>query len=282
MTGQRQPTYYLTHGGGPCFWMAFPPPFGPHAYDGLRDFLSGLVTTLPDRPKAVLVVTAHWETAVPTVSTAPAPGMLYDYSGFPPHTYHLTYPAPGAPDLAQRVRALLTANGIPSAEDDRRGYDHGVFVPMMIIDPAASIPVLMMSMRQDLDPAAHLAIGMALQPLRDEGVLIIGSGSSFHNMRQIFDGALHASRLFDTWMQETVTNTVGEARNARLLAWDAAPGGRECHPRPDHLIPLMVAAGAAADEPASIAFQGLIGGKAYSCFRFGVEPASSPPGARSV
>ena len=106
MTTVRQPSIFIPHGGGPCFWMESPPPFGPHAWDGLRDYLAGLVASLPERPKAFVVVTAHWEEAQPTVSTAAAPGMLYDYYGFPPHTYQLKYPAPGAPEIAAEVKDL--------------------------------------------------------------------------------------------------------------------------------------------------------------------------------
>lgn len=163
MSGAVQmPTVYLTHGGGPCFWMEFPPPFGPQAYEGLRAYLAGLLASLPAAPRAIVMVSAHWEEAVPTVSTAPFPPMLFDYYGFPPHTYRLSYPAPGSPGLAERVRGLLEATGIETAANAERGFDHGVFVPMLIIDPATRIPVVMLSLAADLDPARHLAIGAAL------------------------------------------------------------------------------------------------------------------------
>ena len=265
----RLPSLYITHGGGPCFWMEFGPPFGPHGFDKLRAYLAGLIASLPERPKAILVVSAHWEEDRPTVSTAKAPGMLFDYYGFPPHTYQLSYPAPGAPDLAVQVRDLLGKAGIACDTDDRRGYDHGVFVPQLIIDPKAEIPVAMLSMRHDLDPAAHLAIGAALEPLRDEGVLIIGSGSSYHNLREFFDGASGASVVFDDWLNETVSDPDPTKRNAGLTAWRKAPNARACHPREDHLIPLMVAAGAAGSDPGRRSFRDLLGGKAVSCFSFG-------------
>ena len=167
MTTVRQPTMFIPHGGGPCFWMAFPPPFGPHAWDGLRDYLAGLIKSLPERPKAFVVVTAHWEEAQPTVSAAGAPGMLYDYYGFPPHTYQLKYPAPGAPAIAAEVKGLIAAAGLEVGENAERGFDHGVFVPFLIIDPQAQIPVVMLSLQRDLDPALHIAVGKALAPLRD-------------------------------------------------------------------------------------------------------------------
>ena len=265
----RQPAIYLTHGGGPCFWMEFPEPFGAHAYEGLRAYLAGLLASLPRRPRAVLVVSAHWEAAVPTVSTAEAPAMLFDYYGFPPHTYRLRYPAPGSPEVAERACGLLAAAGLASATDSRRGFDHGVFVPMLIIDPSASLPVVTMSLSADLDPARHLAIGAALAPLREENVLIVGSGSSYHNLRAIFEVGDGGSGEFDRWLNETATHADPAVRAARLCDWRSAPSARQCHPRSEHLVPLMVAAGAAVEDPGQATFRDRIGGKAYSCFTFG-------------
>lgn len=269
MSAVSQPAIYLTHGGGPCFWMEFPEPFGPHAYDGLRAYLAGLIAGLTAPPQAIVMISAHWEAEVPTVSIAPAPAMLFDYYGFPPHTYQLRYGAPGSPQLAERVLALLQAAGITAAADSERGFDHGVFVPMLIIDPEARIPVLMLSLARDLDPARHLAIGAALAPLRAENVLIIGSGSSYHNLRAVFAGGEGGSVAFDEWLNETATMTDASERRARLIAWRAAPNAHACHPRAEHLIPLMVTVGAAADEPGHADFRGVIGEKAYSCFSFG-------------
>jgi aromatic ring-opening dioxygenase catalytic subunit (LigB family) len=268
MTASRQPAIFIPHGGGPCFWMEFPPPFGPHAWDGLRHYLSGLVKSLPERPKAFLVVTAHWEANEPTVSVNPKPGMLYDYYGFPPHTYELKYPAPGAPDLGEEVKRLIEAAGLPVKTDSERGFDHGVFVPFLIVDPKAEIPVVMLSLRKDLDAAFHLKLGKALQPLRDEGVAIVGSGMSYHDLRHFFDGGEGPSASFDGWLDETAKASPAE-REARLAAWDKAPGARACHPREEHLLPLMVVAGAAGDSIGQHAFRDVIGGKVISGFRFG-------------
>jgi len=265
----RLPSLYITHGGGPCFWMEFGPPFGPHAFEKLRGYLAGLIDSLPVRPKAILVASAHWEESRPTVSTAAKPGMLFDYSGFPPHTYKLNYPAPGSPELAQRVRDLLKMAQIDSGTDNARGFDHGVFVPQLIIDPKAEIPVVMLSLQENLDPATHIAIGKALAPLRDEGVLIIGSGSSYHNLRDFFSGDGRASVAFDNWLAETATQADATQRNARLIAWEKAPNARACHPREEHLIPLMVAAGAAGQDAGRQSFNDRIGGQAVSCFSFG-------------
>jgi aromatic ring-opening dioxygenase catalytic subunit (LigB family) len=263
----RQPAIFIPHGGGPCFWMEFPEPFGPHAWDNLRRYLSGLVASLPERPKAFLVVTAHWEASQPTVGINPKPGMLYDYYGFPAHTYRLQYPAPGAPEVGLEVKRLIEAAGLPVATDDERGFDHGVFVPFLIIDPKAEIPVVMLSLRRDLDAAFHIRLGKALAPLREQGVAIVGSGMSFHDLRNFFAGGDGASSAFDAWLQETVRLPAAE-RDARLAAWDEAPGARRCHPREEHLIPLMVVAGAAGDSEGAHAFCDVIGGKTISAFEF--------------
>lgn len=247
--------------------MSFPEPLGPHAFDELGRYFEGLLASLPERPKAVLMISAHWEEERATVSTLAQPDMLFDYYGFPAHTYELHYPADGSPDLAKQVQALLSAAGIEIGTDDQRGFDHGVFVPMLKIDPEASLPVVMLSLRHDLDPAHHLAIGAALAPLRDQGVLIIGSGSSFHNLRTYFNGVPELAKQFDDWLTETVESPHG--REEKLIGWEAAPAARACHPREEHLIPLMVAAGAAPGEAGRRVFHDIIGGKAMSGYAFG-------------
>jgi aromatic ring-opening dioxygenase catalytic subunit (LigB family) len=264
----RQPAIFLPHGGGPCFWMDAPPPFGREAWEPLRRYLSGIVASLPAPPKAFLVVTAHWEEAAPTVSVNPAPGMIFDYYGFPAHTYELRYPAPGAPELGRRAAELVRAAGLDCAEDNERGYDHGVFVPMLIVDPLAHVPVVMVSLQRDLDPAQHIAVGRALAPLRDEGVVIVGSGMSYHDLRHFRDGDGRDSVIFDTWLGEAPTSAPA-ARDEALRHWAEAPAGRACHPREEHLLPLMVAAGAAGADVGSRDFHGVIGGKTISGFRFG-------------
>lgn len=247
--------------------MSFPEPLGPHAFDKLGAYFEGLLADLPERPKAILMVSAHWEEDKTTVSTAIDPPMLFDYYGFPPHTYQLSYPAAGSPELAGQVRTLLEQAGIACGSDDQRGFDHGVFVPMLKIDPQAALPLVMLSLRHDLDPAHHLAVGEALAPLRDQGVLIVGSGSSFHNLRSYFNGEREAAEQFDNWLSGTVENPAN--REERLIAWESAPAARACHPREEHLLPLMVAAGAARSEPGRRVFHDLIGGKAMSGYSFG-------------
>jgi aromatic ring-opening dioxygenase catalytic subunit (LigB family) len=221
-----------------------------------------------------VVISGHWEAPHPTVSLNPKPGMLFDYYGFPEHTYRLDYPAPGAPDIGMRVAELLHGAGLPVAGDERRGFDHGVFVPFLIMFPDADLPICMLSMRHDLDAAAHIAIGKALAPLRDEGVLIVGSGMSYHNLQHFADGEEARAAGFDDWLAETTAEPDPEARNRRLSDWTSAPFARHAHPRPDHLIPLMVVAGAAGDDVGRQAFSDRIGGKAVSSFEFGAtKPA---------
>ncbi len=269
MSALRQPALFISHGGGPCFWMTFPPPFGADAFEPLRAYFTGLIASLPARPKAILVITAHWEAAKFTLSSNPSPGMLYDYYGFPEHTYHLRYPAPGAADVAARAGELLSAAGIAHQFDPSRGYDHGVFVPMLIIDAEAKIPVLQVSLNASLDAAAHIAFGAALAPLRDEGVLILGSGNSYHNLRDFFRGGENAaSKAFDDWLNTAMTRDA-DARTRALIDWQSAPFARACHPREEHLLPLMVVAGAAGKDPARLDHADCFAGLYISGFRFG-------------
>ena len=201
------------------------------------------------------------------MSVNPKPGMLFDYYGFPDHTYRLQYPAPGAPDVGLEVKRLIEAAGLPVATDDQRGFDHGVFVPFLIVDPKAEIPVVMLSLRKDLDADFHIRLGRALAPLRDQGVAIIGSGLSFHDLRSFFAGGDGASAGFDAWLDETARAPAAE-REARLAHWETAPGARRCHPREEHLMPLMVVAGSAGDSEGRHAFRDVVGGKTISAFEF--------------
>ena len=261
MTETRLPSAYISHGGGPCFFMDWDP---PHEWDGLREALASLIPNLPATPRAILVVTAHWETEVFTVASGEAPGLIYDYGGFPAHTYQLTHPAPGDPALAAEIDALLTAAGIEHRLDDTHGWDHGVFIPLKVIDPQARIPIVAMSVRGDLDQVAHLELGRALAPLRGQGVLIIGSGFSFHNFAKF--GAPEA-QVFDDWLQEMMTSDATTRWDA-LAHWSDAPTARIAHAREEHLIPLMVAAGAADDRPARRFFSGRVLNTPTSCWLF--------------
>jgi aromatic ring-opening dioxygenase catalytic subunit (LigB family) len=247
-----------------------PPADEPTRWVALQAYLQSLPSALPKRPDALLVVSAHWEARRPTVLGAAKPGLLFDYYGFPPHTYKLTYPAPGAPKLAARVRSLLTGAGIESDEDLNRGYDHGIFIPLKVCFPDADIPILQLSLQSGLDPARHMAIGRALAVLRDENVLVIGSGLSFHNLSALGSPSVREpAAKFDRWLTQTVCEVPSSEREARLSQWSLAPFARVCHPREEHLLPLMVAAGAAAGDAGRHAFSGTIWGKAISAYHFG-------------
>jgi aromatic ring-opening dioxygenase catalytic subunit (LigB family) len=262
----KQPTFFLPHGGGPCFFMDWDP---PDTFTRLEAFLRGLIATLPERPKAVLLVTAHWEAPAFTVSNAAHHPLLFDYYGFPPHTYELTYPAPGDPALAQRVRDLLGKAGIASAADAERGWDHGTFVPLKVVLPDGDVPIVQMSLKAGFDPEAHLAAGRALAPLRDEAVLIAGSGMSFHDLRLFGQPAAGPiSERFDHWLTEAV-ESVPAKRDAALAHWADAPAGRQSHPREEHLIPLLVAAGAAGDDMGRTVFTDRLMNVTISGHRFG-------------
>lgn len=244
------------------------PPFPPTLWNGMAAYLKGIDASIGRRPKAVLVISGHWETSVPTLNVAPRPSLLFDYQGFPPHTYQLKYPVAGAPQLAPRVRELLQRGGFAMNLDAERGLDHGVFIPFILIYPNADVPILQLSIDQSLDPAEHLAIGRALAPLRDEDVLIVGSGMSYHNLRDMFSGRGNEEAVaFDRWLVDAVGDP--STRAARLTDWKKAPGARASHPREEHLIPLMVAAGAAATEPGTHAYGEALVGKPISGFRFG-------------
>jgi aromatic ring-opening dioxygenase catalytic subunit (LigB family) len=263
----KQPTFFLSHGGGPWPWMDGEFRQG-HAQ--LEASLQALPASLPAPPKAILMISAHWEAPAFTVMTSARPGMLYDYGGFPAHTYEVVYPAPGDPALAERVVGLIEAAGLPAARDATRGFDHGAFCTLAPMYPDAQVPVVQLSLRRGLDPAEHLALGRALAPLREEGVLILGSGFSFHNLSLMFNGRGQApSVAFDAWLQSALPAADGRAE--RLAAWELAPAARQAHAREEHLLPLMVAAGAAEGEPGSCDYHqtDYLGGLTASSFRFG-------------
>lgn len=251
MTSQRFPVYFVSHGGGPWPWMED----RRRMFEKTAREFAALPQRLPARPKAVLVITGHWEAPGFTVSTAEHPPMDYDYYGFPEHTYRLQYPAPGSPALAQRTKALLEQAGIPCGEDPARGFDHGTFVPLWLMYPEADVPVVLLSLKSSYDPAEHIRAGQAIAPLRDEGVLILGSGLTYHNMRGFNqDTSTPIASAFEDYLHRAIAQPDAAERNRMLAQWTSAPGARLAHPREDHLLPLMVAAGAAGDDPGGQVF----------------------------
>jgi aromatic ring-opening dioxygenase catalytic subunit (LigB family) len=261
------PTYFISHGGGPWPWLKQEMP----GLDRLEASLQAIPQDLGVTPRAILVISGHWEERDFTVMSSAAPPMLYDYVGFPAHTYQIQYSAPGAPQVATRVQELLAQAGIETKSDPLRGFDHGVFAPLYVAYPDANVPILQLSMRSDYSPAAHLAVGRALAPLRNEGVLIIGSGLSYHNLRQMGRNARVPSHEFDEWLTQVVCESTAEVRNQSLIDWSQAPSARLAHPSEDHLIPLFVVAGAAESEAGERFYHedAFFGGVAVSSFRFG-------------
>lgn len=238
------PVIFVPHGGGPLPLLDDP------AHRGLSAFLRTLASSFA-KPSALLVISAHWEARVPALNAAAAPPLLFDYQGFPAESYRLTYPAAGHPTLARRISALLEQGGFASAEVHDRGYDHGVFVPLKLIYPAADIPIVQLSLIKGLDAAEHIRLGRCLAPLRADNIAIIGSGMSFHNLQAIFAGERPelraASDAFDAWLVDTLSNPDIDAntRTHALERWADAPYARFCHPREEHLLPLHVCYGAA-------------------------------------
>ena len=251
----------------------------PDTWDAMAEWLGGLGETVGSKPTAILLVSGHWETPELTVTSGEHPELIYDYGGFPPHTYELRYDAPGLPTLAGRVCGLLGAAGIACHEDAQRGFDHGVFIPLKLVYPDAAIPIVQLSLKGDLDPAAHLEAGNAIEPLRDEGVLIVGSGMSYHNMDGYSTGhARTHSDPFDGWLTK-ICSLAPADRDRELRQWQEAPSGRESHPREEHLLPLMVVAGAAGDDRGERLFTDRVMDATVSGFGFGL-PAD--PAVRTV
>ena len=247
MTATKLPTYAISHGGGPWPWIK---DLMGVDWEPLESALAAIPDEVGTTPRAILMISGHWEAPTFRVQTNPKPPMVYDYGGFPEFTYHITYPAPGAPDVAERVMELLNNAGLRSDPDPDRGFDHGMFAPMKVIYPDAEVPVIQLSMIHGYDPATHVAAGRALAPLRDEGVLIIASGlPSYHDLSNMGPASAAPSTDFDTWLTETMVELKGQERTTRLLNWDHAPSARRAHPREDHFIPLLVAVGAAEDDP---------------------------------
>ena len=263
------PTLYIPHGGGPCFFMEWT--MGPaDTWERMADWLRGLGATVGGRPTALLVISAHWEETEFSVTEGLRPSLLFDYYGFPEHTYRLTYPAAGSVELATHIKLLLAEAGIAARGDGERGFDHGVFIPFKLIYPDADIPIVQLSLKAGLVPGEHIAVGRALEVLRSKGVLIVGSGMSYHNMRGFGSaGSIPVSDTFDTALTEVVCLPQASLRNERLGAWTSLPQARSCHPREEHLLPLMVVAGAAGEDSGQCIFSDHVMNVAVSAFQFG-------------
>lgn len=241
MTDPRR-ALFISHGGGPL------PLLGDPAHAEMVSCLREIAHTIP-RPSSIIVVSAHWEGSVATVTSGERPGLIYDYSGFPPESYEIQYPCPGNPSLADAIVERLRQAGITARADDRRGFDHGLFVPLKLMYPEADIPCVQLSLLDELDPMEHIALGRALQPLGDPSVLLVGTGFTFHNMRAFFtpetDESRTANQAFERWLLDTCCSRdiSEEERVVRLVNWESAPYARYCQPREEHLMPLHVCYG---------------------------------------
>ena len=249
---------YFSHGGGPL------PILGDASHKAMVGFMIKLPSQLR-KPEAILVISAHWEESAATLLGAQNPPMFYDYYGFPDEAYEITYPAPGSPDLATRIAALLHESNIPAHIDPRRGFDHGLFIPLKLMYPQADIPSLQLSLLRGLDPAAHIALGKALRELMLENILVVGSGFSFHNLGAFSWEGINApdpaNDAFQNWLIEACAGPLPQSeREQRLIEWEKAPSARYCHPREEHLLPVHVCLGM-ADKLAEVIFDDYILGK---------------------
>ncbi|HET8731350.1 MAG TPA: class III extradiol ring-cleavage dioxygenase [Moraxellaceae bacterium] len=233
------PSLFLSHGSP---MLAVEPGVYGAAWRQIAD-------SLP-RPEAILMISAHWTSAVPGLSLAPRPETIHDFGGFPSVLYSVRYPAPGAPALAQEAATLLASAGITTALEPDRGLDHGAWVPLLHMYPGADIPVSQMSVQPGKDAAWHVALGRALRPLRERNVLVVGSGSLTHNLHDFDFGEFNVDRAlpyvkeFQSWM----VAALDKGDDAHLANWlQEAPWAKRAHPTPEHLLPLFVAYGAVGD-----------------------------------
>lgn len=271
----RISTAYISHGGGPLPVLEMQSngkgiASGYHAE--MIEALTLISSELP-KPDAIIVISAHWEESEVSVTSHCQPPLIYDYYGFPKEAYSIKYAANGQVALASSIVTSLSEQGIAAHQDGVRGYDHGLFIPLSIMYPKADVPCIQVSLTSDLDPSNHLKLGQALRKAVEDSVdtlvsnntsqrhvMIIGSGSSFHNMQGFFDnagGARRKATRFNNWLQTTMqTNAYSEnERKARLIEWFKAPDARYAHPREEHLIPLHVCYGInnkAADKAISL------------------------------
>lgn len=235
---------FLSHGGGPL------PLLGDKGHEEMVEKLKYLSSKI-NKPSGIIVISAHWEEKITTITSAISPSLIYDYYGFPEESYHIKYPCPGEPFLAMQIEELLSKRGIKNKLDEQRGFDHGSFIPLKIMYPNADIPCIQLSLLKSLNPAEHIKIGTALSSIDYDNLLIIGSGFSFHNMRAFFEKETTDSKTmneqFEQWLIDTCSNPDIEEveRVNRLENWEHAPYARYCHPREEHLLPLHVCYGVA-------------------------------------
>lgn len=253
----RYPVIFVNHGGGPLPLLGQQPEIVKQLEDVRNKYLQ--IESKNQKPKAIVVFSAHWESNPIKIMSSSKPTMYYDYGGFPPESYEYQYAAPGSPDLAEKIKLLLSEEGLESELDDQRGFDHGVFVPLMIMFPEADIPVVAVSLHSSLSAGENIRIGKALTSLRNEEILFVGSGQSFHNMKAFFNptsNTINSSKEFNEWLKATITiegedddeENIHEKMLTKLTTWGETSFGQFCHPREEHLLPLFVCAGLAGKD----------------------------------
>eukprot|EP00026_Physarum_polycephalum_P011821 Phypoly_transcript_12065.p1 GENE.Phypoly_transcript_12065~~Phypoly_transcript_12065.p1 ORF type:complete len:280 (+),score=42.00 Phypoly_transcript_12065:174-1013(+) len=271
----RLPVAFISHGGGPSFFMDAKPGESFYYVSNGSDAMKSL-QSLPkqlgaEKPKAIVIITAHWESSHKVLVSGKLEytRLLYDYGGFPEHTYKLQYRAPAHHLLAKRITEMLNEKGIGSDLDMARNWDHGVFIPLKVMYPNADIPVVAISVLQSYDPQVHINIGKALAPLRDEGILILGSGYATHNSA----GVLEKKIQFVDAASDVITNATPEVREKTFVEWEKLPGAREAHRQEDHLMPLHVIIGAAGEDKGTTLFRiDTLGGRMTFCnWAFGLR-----------
>lgn len=251
MASSRMPAIFVNHGGGPLPLLNKASKLSTHLATVGTKFVGV-------KPAAIVVFSAHWEESPIKITSGATHELLFDYGGFPKETYEYKYPAKGDPKLAQDILELLTKAQIPAALEPKRGWDHGVFVPLLLMYPDADVPVVSVSLNGNLDPVFHASVGASLASLRDRGVLFLGSGYTFHNMREFFHPTkevIKASQTFDAWLRKAMATKEESGRRELVAKWKEAPGGVQCHPREEHLIPLFVISGAGGDNPATVIYE---------------------------
>lgn len=248
---------FLSHGGGPLPLLSDP------NHLEMNETLLKIASKIP-KPDVIILVSAHWEEDIPTLTAASDPSLIYDYYGFPEASYAIQYPAKGQPDLARRLKEQLQKEGIKTNLSFERGFDHGLFVPLKIMYPKADIPCVQLSLSSSLDPEFHVKMGRSIKKLQyddSDNILLVGSGFSFHNMKAFFakgNSDMNKKNLdFDVWLQATMSSRdiSEEDREKNLIHWNEAPSAEFCHPRNEHLLPLHVcygAAGRSSDETFSL------------------------------
>ncbi|MBN2879555.1 MAG: dioxygenase [Clostridia bacterium] len=253
---------YFSHGGGPM------PILNDPSHYRMNVFMKNL-PSLIKRPDAIVVISAHWEESNVAVQTGASPSMLYDYYRFPEEAYQINYPAKGSPELTKEILEIFKAENIPCTADDERGFDHGLFIPLMMMYPDADIPCFQVSLLHNLYETEHIRLGKALSKLKDKNILLIGSGFSFHNLMEFRLNDKNQdirNDAFQDWLIEVCTGDMPQnIREDKLINWETAPNARYCHPRSEHLLPLHVCA-AATGRKGELVFDDYIAGKRSVAF----------------